>query len=321
MKRAVEDGLSLLVGAGLGVGLMYLLDPDNGRRRRARISRAAGDALEQTGGYLGAATAGIGSVASSLSGRVSDRFSGATESLADTARSARRMFSREPAHWWERAGDSARSLLRRGSDRSEELYDQGSGWLGSLGRSGRRRAERAIRRAGSFVPHEEEHHYLGTAAYALGSLALGAGLIYLFDPRLGRTRRAWLRDKTMRYTNETGDLFRKAGRHLANHLRGTYYEGKRALSGRGGASVDDRTLEERIRSGLGRVSNRLGGMNVQCSAGRVTLVGVAPADDMDAILTAVLGVSGVSTVDNQLRPQTIPEGPSFGSYNPAPTAM
>jgi hypothetical protein len=290
---------------------MYLLDPDNGRRRRARFSRAAADALEHTGEYLGAATAGIGSTASSLTGRVSDRFSDATES-------ARKMLSREPAHWWERAGDSARRLLRRGSSRGEELYDQGSSWLSS----GRRRAERAIRRAGSYVPHEEEHHHVGIAACAVGSLALGAGLIYLFDPRSGRTRRAWLRDKTLRYTNETGEFFRKAGRHLANNLRGTYHEGKRAVtSGGGGASVDDRTLQERIRSSLGRVSNRVGGMNVQCSAGRVTLVGVAPADDMDAILTAVLGVRGVHSVDNQLRPQTIPEGMPFGSSNPAPTAM
>jgi hypothetical protein len=323
MKRAVEDGLALLAGAGVGMAVMYLMDPDMGRRRRARISRATADALEQSGEYLGAATGVIGSGASSLTGRIGDRFSHATDSLSDTAHSAGRMISREPAHWWERAGDSARRLLHRGSNRAEGWYDSGSSWLGSWGNAGRRRAEKAIRRAGSYVPHEEDHHYVGMTACALGSLALGAGLLYLFDPQQGRTRRAHLRDKTVRYTNETGDFFRKAGRHLSNHLRGTYYETKRYVS-RGGGQADDRTLERRIRSSLGRVSSRLGGMNVQCMTGRVTLVGTAPADDIDAIVSAILNVSGVSSVDNQLRPQTIPEGASssaFGSYNPAPTAM
>jgi len=126
MKRAVEDGLALLAGAGVGMAVMYLLDPDNGRNRRARISRTAADALEQSGEYLGAATGMIGSGASSLTGRIGDRFSDATDSLSDAAHSARRMISREPQHWWERAGDSARRLLHRGSNRAENWYDSGS---------------------------------------------------------------------------------------------------------------------------------------------------------------------------------------------------
>jgi len=35
-------------------------------------------------------------------------------------------------------------------------------------------------------------------------LMVGAALMYLFDPDRGRTRRAYLRDKTVRLRNELG---------------------------------------------------------------------------------------------------------------------
>ena len=39
--------LALVGGAGLGAGLMYLLDPDRGERRRARLGDVMGDAAER----------------------------------------------------------------------------------------------------------------------------------------------------------------------------------------------------------------------------------------------------------------------------------
>jgi hypothetical protein len=41
MMRVVEDSLSLLVGAGLGLGAMYLFDPNQGHKRREALRRSA----------------------------------------------------------------------------------------------------------------------------------------------------------------------------------------------------------------------------------------------------------------------------------------
>ena len=50
---------SLALGAGLGLGLMFLLDPQLGRGRRARL----GERLRRGTGAGGRAIAGAGSVA------------------------------------------------------------------------------------------------------------------------------------------------------------------------------------------------------------------------------------------------------------------
>ena len=45
----------LLTGLGLGAGLMYLFDPDRGRRRRTRIRDAAGHIVNAAGDAIGKA--------------------------------------------------------------------------------------------------------------------------------------------------------------------------------------------------------------------------------------------------------------------------
>ena len=49
----LDTTLTLLGGVGLGVGLMYLLDPDRGNRRRAMIRDAATRTVHQTGNAIG----------------------------------------------------------------------------------------------------------------------------------------------------------------------------------------------------------------------------------------------------------------------------
>jgi gas vesicle protein len=46
MKRALEEGLVLVAGAGLGLAAMYLLDPTNGSNRRSAIGKAAHGAID-----------------------------------------------------------------------------------------------------------------------------------------------------------------------------------------------------------------------------------------------------------------------------------
>src|SRR5262249_35945104 len=54
------------------------------------------------------------------------------------------------------------------------------------------------------------------SATALGTLLIGAGAMWLFDPDRGRARRAWIGQKITRAVNEMGDFARATGRHLPN---------------------------------------------------------------------------------------------------------
>ena len=49
-----QDRGAVLTGLGVGVGLMYLLDPERGRRRRARIRDQVAHATTMTGDAAGA---------------------------------------------------------------------------------------------------------------------------------------------------------------------------------------------------------------------------------------------------------------------------
>jgi hypothetical protein len=46
MKRVIEDSLSLIAGAGVGMAIMYLLDPESGQSRRRMIAKTAREKYE-----------------------------------------------------------------------------------------------------------------------------------------------------------------------------------------------------------------------------------------------------------------------------------
>jgi len=128
------------------------------------------------------------------------------------------------------------------------------------------------------------------------------GIVYFVDPNQGARRRAVLRDKFFRFTNETGDFFRRTGRHVSNKFRGYAAEGRsmtRNVAGQS-ESVDDRTLTERIRAELGHHTTRASDIVVTCYDGRVMLHGAVPPAEIDAIVAAVTAVRGVTGVENQL---------------------
>src|SRR4051812_44786773 len=102
----------------------------------------------------------------------------------------------------------------------------------------------------------------------VGGLGLGAGLVYLLDPQMGRRRRALLRDRLVRLGGEAGDAARVAARDLGHRAQGLLAQ-TRSLAG--GEEVDDRTLEERVRSKLGRHVTHPGSIEATARDGRVTL--------------------------------------------------
>jgi hypothetical protein len=93
----------------------------------------------------------------------------------------------------------------------------------------------------------------------LAGAGLGAGLIYAFDPQLGRRRRALARDQAVHLAHEARETAEMVSRDLRNRARGlaagdlsVLAGGKRALSHplRGGWSPAGRALLGLVGGGL-----------------------------------------------------------------------
>ncbi len=146
---------------------------------------------------------------------------------------------------------------------------------------------------------------------SLSSFALGAGLMYLFDPERGRRRRAMVRDKLIWATHKLNDAVDATSEDLEHRAQGTAAEAvgwvREVVLRR---PVDDDVLVERVRARLGRVAWHPGAIEVMAHNGRVTLRGQVLAREVDAILAAARSVRGVRAVINELevheRPGDIP---------------
>ncbi|MFP5287215.1 MAG: BON domain-containing protein, partial [Thermoanaerobaculia bacterium] len=131
----------------------------------------------------------------------------------------------------------------------------------------------------------------------LGGVGLGAGLMYLLDPDGGRRRRALARDKAVHGLKVSGKALRRTSVDLGNRTRGLVAEcGSLLRKG----SADDRKLEGRVRSKLGRHVSHPSAIQVQCEEGRVILSGPVLASEADKLLHKVKKVKGVHEVENQL---------------------
>src|SRR5436190_14701782 len=93
----------------------------------------------------------------------------------------------------------------------------------------------------------------------LSGAGLGAGLMYLFDPEMGRRRRALARDKAVRLGHEAQETADTVGRDLRNRAQGlasgdlsVLVGGKRALNNpfRGAWSPSGRALMTGLGAGL-----------------------------------------------------------------------
>jgi hypothetical protein len=93
----------------------------------------------------------------------------------------------------------------------------------------------------------------------LAGVGLGAGLMYLLDPQMGRRRRALVRDKVIRLGHEARDAAEVVGKDMSNRARGlasgdlsVLAGGKRALQNplRGGWSPAGRALMTGLGAGL-----------------------------------------------------------------------
>lgn len=58
----------------------------------------------------------------------------------------------------------------------------------------------------------------------LKGAAIGAGFMYLFDPDMGRRRRAGIRDRAVRAWNDTGDAIEAKTHDLSNRAKGVLHD-------------------------------------------------------------------------------------------------
>jgi uncharacterized membrane protein len=145
-------------------------------------------------------------------------------------------------------------------------------------------------------------------AAALTWSALGAGLMYLFDPNLGRRRRHVLRDKLVHYARKTRDCCDATFRDVYHRTVGLAYETRASFSHE---EVADEVLVERVRSKLGRVVSHPHSVQVCAAEGVVYLAGTVLQDEAENLLSTVKSIRGVRdlafSLDVRPEPGNVPE--------------
>lgn len=278
MSRTLTDTVCMLGGALAGAAAMYFLDPESGDRRRADIKGQALSAADH-------ATAGLGTAWDSVSGTTEHLKNRGQEVVADLGRKLSEWGS-QASHHAHGVSDSVASGV---SSSANALSDQSRYWV-----------NRARSMAG--YPEQKSHAGAYTAA-GVGTLVVGAGLMYLLDPHRGRGRRAKITDNASRLFRHTGNTFRTVGRDIARQTRkivGANQPGGDSYRMEDSVSAD--VLLHRIRDEL-RDSGVANAANVQLmtdNSGVVTVHGNLPASDVDPTLNVIRRVSGVSEVVNLL---------------------
>ena len=146
---------------------------------------------------------------------------------------------------------------------------------------------------------------MNTRTGVIGGVGLGASVMYLLDPERGRRRRAMLRDGVVARASDSERFLKKSGRDLGNRARGVAARTRNRVFPAG--PVEDDVLAERVRSKMGRYVSHPSAIDVSAFAGRVTLRGPVPADEADALISAVESVRGVREVEDQLEVHADPE--------------
>lgn len=141
-------------------------------------------------------------------------------------------------------------------------------------------------------------------AGSLVGAGAGAALMYLFDPRSGRRRRAVARDKMRHSLHEVEDVADKAVRDARHRTKGAVAESKARLRRE---HVSDEVLHERVRAQLGRYCSHPRAIEVVCHDGDVELHGPCLTAEHENILQGIKRVRGVSRIIDMLELHAEPD--------------
>jgi uncharacterized membrane protein len=154
----------------------------------------------------------------------------------------------------------------------------------------------------------------------LGSFGLGAALMYLFDPRAGRRRRARLHDHLTHAVHANQRLAGKAARDLEHRVVGLVDRVRTPAR-----SNSDRVIAERVRSAIGHVVAHPSAIQVDVRERRVVVRGPVGEKEAMKLIAVLRDVPGVGSVVDQLHRQPPPgtQDLSHGAlaYDPATLLM
>ena len=131
----------------------------------------------------------------------------------------------------------------------------------------------------------------------ISGLSLGVGLMYIFDPRVGRRRRTLARDKVVRFTHKAGGAIEVSLRDVKNRGFGLVASTRNLFFG---SHVSDSVVADRVRSKLGFLVSHPSSIEITVKDRVVTLTGPILQNEVDRLLKRVSSIRGVATVENRL---------------------
>jgi osmotically-inducible protein OsmY len=136
--------------------------------------------------------------------------------------------------------------------------------------------------------------YLIAALSLVSGAALGAAVMYLWDPNRGKARRARLQERAVSTARRAGEQLAGRGEDLFNRARGVAARAGSAVWRYG--EVDDEVVEARVRSHLGHLTPHAHAISTDVKDGIVTLEGTLPDEEKYRVLEQVRGLAGVKDV-------------------------
>jgi hypothetical protein len=209
---------------GLGVAAMYLLDPEQGERRRAALRAATGaaassteDAFKETVHRAGGAVISAAHSAEDFAHKIADRLSDHWSSAADAASSGRDQAKAAVGDHVDWAADTAKGFWSKASRTAGDAQDRVADHRAKIRSHVATLRDRIHGAVDHLAGRHEEHRALaltGHTAGSVGVLALGAGAMYFFDPAQGRTRRAEMADGVRGWVRRAGHSIRGYGQRF-----------------------------------------------------------------------------------------------------------
>jgi uncharacterized membrane protein len=139
---------------------------------------------------------------------------------------------------------------------------------------------------------------MGKLSSLLWGSAIGAGLMYFYDPQHGNRRKAMIRDQVVRMQSRSDEALSTATNDLRNRVRGVLAEGMAMINQE---NISDEVLDARIHSRLGFLTRHPGAIQVMVRNGTASLSGDVLTDEVDQVMQGVERVRGVKDVVNNLR--------------------